>query len=291
MVIGLARLETDDALDEFLESATPDYQAFERLRERFPASNLDVYLAVDGPDLLSPEHLQQMQDLTFDLLLSDAVESVMSIYSLREPLRDGGLPGTIIPSELPLEPEALAALEARLDGHPLASGRLLSKSDAGNRLALFVVTLDPDEIADRGLPIVMGELKTVVSETSAARDLHVVTPHESSRQVCFIKLFAQNTTTLRAFVTVQSFVKNALDIPHRMKHQVFTNHATSVCQAIGKLFRRGVQQYSGCADTIAGHDDDLCLLVTFVAFFIVVDHPISHTIFAKGDLTDSTTCS
>ena len=173
MVIGLARLETDDALDEFLESATPDYQAFERLRERFPASNLDVYLAVDGPDLLSPEHLQQMQDLIFDLLLSDAVESVMSIYSLREPLRDGGLPGTIIPSELPLEPEALAALEARLDGHPLASGRLLSKSDAGNRLALFVVTLDPDEIADRGLPIVMGELKTVVSETSAARDLRI----------------------------------------------------------------------------------------------------------------------
>lgn len=122
MVIGLTRVETDDALDQFLRSATPDYQAFEELRERFPASDLDVYLAVDGRDLLDPEHLRQMQDLTFDLLLSDAVESVVSVFSLREPLGADRLPAPIIPDVIPQEPEKLSALEKHLDEHPLASG-------------------------------------------------------------------------------------------------------------------------------------------------------------------------
>jgi len=173
MAVGLLRVETDDALDQFLRSATPDYQAFEALRERFPASDLDVYLAVDGRDLLSPEHLGQMQDLTFDLLLSDSVESVVSVFSLREPLRAGSLPAPIIPDDLEQAPEALSDLGARLDEHPLAHGRLISKSVEANRLALFLVALSRDEVAARGLPTIIGELRTIVSESAAAADLRL----------------------------------------------------------------------------------------------------------------------
>ncbi|MEE9589161.1 MAG: hypothetical protein V3V97_14195, partial [Hyphomicrobiaceae bacterium] len=173
MAIGLAGLSTDDALDRFLRSGTPDYQAFERLRERFPSSDLDVYVAVDGRELFSLEHLQQMQDLQFALLLSDAVESVVSVFSLREPLRAGRLPAPIIPTDIPQEPETLSALEKRVDEHPLASGRLMSKPDAGSRLALFVVALSRGEVAKRGLPVVVGELKAIVGETAAASDLRL----------------------------------------------------------------------------------------------------------------------
>ena len=173
MAIGLAGLSTDDALDRFLRSGTPDYQAFERLRERFPSSDLDVYVAVDGRELFSLEHLQQMQDLQFALLLSDAVESVVSVFSLREPLRAGRLPAPIIPTDIPQEPETLSALEKRVDEHPLASGRLMSKPDAGSRLALFVVALSRGEVAKRGLPVVIGELKAIVGETATASDLRL----------------------------------------------------------------------------------------------------------------------
>ena len=173
MVIGLFRVETDDALDQFLRSATPDYQAFETLQQRFPASDLDVYLAVDGRDLLSSEHLRQMQDLTFDLLLSDAVESVVSVFSLREPLEAGRLPASIIPDDLTQEDGTLSALGARLDEHPLAHGRLISKSVEGNRLALFLVALSRDEVAKQGLPVIIGELGTIVSESAAASDLRL----------------------------------------------------------------------------------------------------------------------
>ena len=173
MAIGLVRVETDDSLDLFIQSATPDYQAFEKLRERFPVSDLDVYLAVDGADLLGPEHLQQMQDLSFDLLLSDAVESIVSIFSLREPLRTDRLPDPIIPDDLAQDPDALSALEKRLDEHPLASGRLISKSAEGNRLALFLVALSRDEVAKRSLPVIVAELRDIVSEASAASDLRL----------------------------------------------------------------------------------------------------------------------
>lgn len=173
MAIGLAGLSTDDALDEFLQSGTPDYQAFERLSERFPSSDLDLYVAVDGRELFSLEHLQQMQELKFALLLSDAVESVVSVFSLRELLRANRLPAPIIPDDIPQEPEALAALEKRVDEHPLARGRLVSKPDAGSRLTLFIVALNRGDVAKRGLPIVIEELRAIVGETAAASDLRL----------------------------------------------------------------------------------------------------------------------
>ena len=173
MAAGLARIEADDALDQFLKAPTPDYQAFEALRESFPASDLDVYLAVDGPNLLSPEHLRQMQEMTFDLLLLDGVNSVVSIFSLREPLTPSRLPAPIIPDDLTQGETALSTLGKRLDVHPLAQGRLMSSEIAGNRLALFLVAMNRNEVAERGLPFVVRELRAAVARNFAGSDLRV----------------------------------------------------------------------------------------------------------------------
>lgn len=173
MAIGLARVQADDALDQFLKSATPDYLAFEALRERFPASDLDVYLAVDGQDLLKPRHLREMQEMTFDLLLLDSVESVVSIYSLRQPLMPGRLPPTLIPDDLTQEPDALSGLGKQLDAHPLAQHRLISPERDGNRLALFLVALNRNAVSELGLPAVVRELQAAISESTAGSDLRV----------------------------------------------------------------------------------------------------------------------
>jgi len=173
MAAGLARIEADDALDQFLKAPTPDYQAFEALRESFPASDLDVYLAVDGPNLLSPEHLRQMQEMTFDLLLLDGVNSVVSIFSLREPLTPGRLPAPIIPDDITEGETALSTLGKQLDVHPLAQGRLMSSEIAGNRLALFLVAMNRNEVAERGLPFVVRELRAAVARNFAGSDLRV----------------------------------------------------------------------------------------------------------------------
>ena len=173
MAIGLARVEADDALDQFLKSSTPDYRAFEALRERFPASDLDVYLAVDGQNLLNPKHLREMQEITFDLLLLDAVDSVVSIYSLRQPLTPDRLPPTLIPDDLTQGEGALPALGKQLDEHSLAHGRLISPESNGNRLALFVIALNRDAVAELGLPGTVRELQAAISESTAGSDLRV----------------------------------------------------------------------------------------------------------------------
>ncbi|MEG6507600.1 MMPL family transporter [Methyloligella sp. 2.7D] len=174
MGVGVSKLATDDALDQFLRSTTPDYQAFERLRERFPSSDRDVYLTIEGKNLLSPKHLNQMRDLNFDLLLSDPVVSVMSIFSLRAPLSEGGVPEPIIPEELSGDPQQLADIQKRIDTHPLAGGRLLSKPDAdGSRLALFVVALSQEAIYEYGLPGVMSQLDEIIQASAAAQDLKI----------------------------------------------------------------------------------------------------------------------
>jgi uncharacterized protein len=173
MVIGTARVSTDAALENFLRADTIDYQAFERLRARFPSSDLDVYVSADGPDLFGATQLKEMQELKFSLLLSDAVESVVSVFSLREPLAAGRLPAPIIGEELPGTAEAQSTLEARIDQHPMARGRLISAPSAEGRLALFLVALNRDEVARRGLPSVIGELKATVDEVDETGNLRL----------------------------------------------------------------------------------------------------------------------
>ena len=171
MTGGLAKLVTDDALDEFLKAPTPDYQAFEALRESFPASDLDAYLAVDGPNLLSAEHLRQMQELTFDLLLLDSVDSVVSMFSLRKPLTPNRLPAPIIPDDLSGGDATLESLGRQMDEHPLAQRRLISSEVDGNRLALFLVAMNRADVKERGLPIIVRELEASVAQSLAGSDL------------------------------------------------------------------------------------------------------------------------
>ncbi len=171
MTGGLAKLVTDDALDEFLKAPTPDYQAFEALRQSFPASDLDAYLAVDGPNLLSAEHLRQMQELTFDLLLLDSVDSVVSMFSLRKPLTPDRLPAPIIPDDLSGADATLESLGRQMDEHPLAQRRLISSEVGGNRLALFLVAMNRADVKERGLPIIVRELEASVAQSLAGSDL------------------------------------------------------------------------------------------------------------------------
>ncbi|WP_069094780.1 efflux RND transporter permease subunit [Methyloligella halotolerans] len=172
MGIGLSKLKTDDSLNQFLRSDSPDYQVFEHMSERFPASDLDIYMAVEGNDILSAKHLKQLRELNYDLLFADGVESITSIFALREPLPDEGTPAALIPDEIP-DGEALAKLQQEIESHPLAQGRLISPDENGSRLALFIVSLKNDQVNERGLPAVVDEVREVAQKSQAAKDLTI----------------------------------------------------------------------------------------------------------------------
>ncbi|MEO1204706.1 MAG: efflux RND transporter permease subunit [Pseudomonadota bacterium] len=171
--IGLIWLTADDALDSFLRSKTTDYVTYEQLRERFPASSLDAFVTVEADDLFSENTLLAMQDMTFEILMSDSVASVLSIFSLKEALQTGTAPASLIPDDIPQTKAELDDVRQRVLVHPLANGRLLSGNESGKQLALFIVTLKRSEVSERGLPVVIDELRSLLGPTASIPGLHV----------------------------------------------------------------------------------------------------------------------
>lgn len=171
--LGLMWLETDDALESFLAADTPEYRTFEDMRKRFPASDLDVFIVAEADNIFNGRNLSALREVNFELLLSEDVSSIVSVFSLKEPLRQDRLPASIIPDEVPDDPGELARLSESVGTHPLASGRLLSKPDAAGQLALLVVALDRDRVRLRGLPDVISGLRAAVAEANPEPGLSI----------------------------------------------------------------------------------------------------------------------
>lgn len=173
MAFGLTRLSTDDALESFLKANTPAYQTFERMRAKFPSSDLDIFVAVEADNLFTRENLTAMQELDYSLLLAEPVKSVLSIFSLKEPLQADRLPASIIPDEIPDDTAALRRLAEQVGAHPLVGGRLLSNRDKAGQLALFVVGLDRDYVRTNGLPDAVESLRSELASVTGDAKLSV----------------------------------------------------------------------------------------------------------------------
>ncbi len=51
-VIGVMRLRVDDSLSELFRTNTKEFRQYEEIDRRFPSSEYDVLVVVEGPDLL-----------------------------------------------------------------------------------------------------------------------------------------------------------------------------------------------------------------------------------------------
>ena len=171
LAAGFTWLSTDDALDNFLKSNSPDYQAFQYMERHFPSSGDDLFVTVEGKSLFTKKNLTTLQDLSIALQFSERVASVVSIFSLRKPLQSRGTPPPLIPGEIPADRHRLAALQDQILAHPLAKGRLLSPPGNASQLALFIVSLKGTEIRRIGLPNINHELHAIVAEVAKDSDL------------------------------------------------------------------------------------------------------------------------
>lgn len=88
--IGFARLKVDDSLSQLFRSDTPEYQTYAEVTRRFPASEYDVLVVIDGDALLTRLSLEKLRELAIDLQLIDGTRGLISIFSAREPQRNGG---------------------------------------------------------------------------------------------------------------------------------------------------------------------------------------------------------
>jgi predicted RND superfamily exporter protein len=163
---GLFRIKVDDSLSQLFQSDTAEFRQYEELSRRFPSSEFDVLVVVEGP-VLERHGLQGLRDLVTDLQLIDGTRGVISLFSARRPPEGDQLPGPLFPEDLPDGP-AFEELAERVRTNEIIRGKLLSED---GQLALVVLSLEPELVAGDGLGRVVGEIREVVEQDLAGSGL------------------------------------------------------------------------------------------------------------------------
>jgi hypothetical protein len=122
---GVARIKVDDSLSQLFRSDTPEFKQYEEVTRRFPSSEFDVLVVIEGKTLLARESIGKLRDLVTDLQLIDGTRGIISIFSARQPPEDGGIPAPLFPDQMP-EGAAYDAMINRVMGNEIIRGKLLS---------------------------------------------------------------------------------------------------------------------------------------------------------------------
>lgn len=165
---GIERIKIDDSLSQLFRSNSKDYKQYEAVTKRFPATEFDVLVVVEGKTLLARENLEKLRDMVTDLQLVDGVRGLVSLFSARQAPEPGKLPAALFPSELP-EGDAYAKFAETVKANEIIRGKLLSEDGT---LALIVMSLEPAIVASNDLGKVVGEVRKIMAEDLAGSGLN-----------------------------------------------------------------------------------------------------------------------
>src|SRR6476620_12082855 len=135
---GLTLLRVDDSLSELFRTDTEEFRRYEEIDRRFPSSEYDVLVVVEGKDLLKKPQIEAFRRAIVDLQLADGVEGLVSMLSARGKPDASGYAPPIVPDDLPDGP-AYDEIIKSLRSNEIVTGKFLSPD---GELALAVVALD-----------------------------------------------------------------------------------------------------------------------------------------------------
>ncbi|HEY5280995.1 MAG TPA: MMPL family transporter [Pseudolabrys sp.] len=159
--VGFERLKVDDSLSQLFRSDTPEYKIYQEVTHRFPASEYDVLVVIEGDKLMARDSLEKLRDMAIDLQLIDGTRGLISLFSAREPPPSGGgVPPPLFPQNLPTGAE-YDALVHRVLSNEIIRGKLVS--DDG-KLALFVLALDPKAVDNGQLDKIVASVRSTVHD-------------------------------------------------------------------------------------------------------------------------------
>ena len=162
-MFGIERIKIDDSLSQLFRSNSKEYQQYEAETKRFPATEFDVLVVVEGKTLLARDNLEKLRDLVTDLQLVDGTRGLISLFSARQAPAPGKLPAALFPSELPQGADYDKFIET-VKANEIIRGKLLSEDGT---LALIVLSLEPDVVASSKLE----HRRSATSARSMADDL------------------------------------------------------------------------------------------------------------------------
>src|SRR5437763_3551317 len=164
-IFGIERIKIDDSLSQLFRSNSKEYRQYEAETKRFPATEFDVLVVVEGKTLLARENLERMRELVTDLQLVEGTRGLISLFSARQAPAPGKLPAALFPSDLPTGAEYEKFIET-VKTNEIIRGKLLSEDGT---LALIVLSLEPEIVASNKLGPTVREIpKLMASDLSGS---------------------------------------------------------------------------------------------------------------------------
>jgi predicted RND superfamily exporter protein len=157
---GVAHLRVDDSLSELFRTDTEEFRRYEEIDRRFPSSEYDVLVVVEGKDLLKKAQIEAFRRAMIDLQLTDGVDGIVSMLSARGKPDATGYAAPIVPDDLPDGP-AYDQIIKELRSNEIIAGKFLS--DDGE-LALSVLALDREAVKAQGAKKIIGDINELLSK-------------------------------------------------------------------------------------------------------------------------------
>ncbi|HEY6380275.1 MAG TPA: MMPL family transporter, partial [Pseudolabrys sp.] len=155
---GFARVKVDDSLSQLFRSDTEEFRTYEEVTRRFPSNEFDILIVIEGDRLLERSSLEKMRELAIELQLIDGTRGLISIFSAREPPKDGQIPPPLFPNPLPEGAEYQALVE-RVMSNEIIRDKMLSPD---GKLTLMVLALEPGATGPDHLGKIVDEVRNEV---------------------------------------------------------------------------------------------------------------------------------
>jgi predicted RND superfamily exporter protein len=168
-LFGIDRIKIDDSLSQLFRSNSKEYRQYESETRRFPATEFDVLVVVEGKTLLARDNLEKLRDFVTDLQLVDGTRGLISLFSARQALAPGKLPAALFPAELPEGADYDKFIET-VKTNEIIRGKLLSEDGT---LALIVLSLEPEVVASNKLTKTIGDIRKLMAGDLAGSGLNV----------------------------------------------------------------------------------------------------------------------
>ena len=166
-IFGIERIKIDDSLSQLFRSSSKEYRQYEAVTKRFPSTEYDVLVVVEGKTLLQRPNLDKLRDLVTDLQLVEGTRGLISLFSARQAPAPGKLPAALFPSELPQGADYDKFIET-VKTNEIIRGNLLSEDGT---LALIVLSLDPSIVGNSGLKKTITDIRKIMTDDLAGTGL------------------------------------------------------------------------------------------------------------------------
>jgi uncharacterized protein len=160
-VMGVMRLRVDDSLSELFRTNTKEFLQYEEIDRRFPSSEYDVLVVVEGPDLLKRQQIEAFRNAVVELQLTEGVDGLVSMLSARGKPDATGYAPPVVPDDLPEDDASYEAVISTLRSNDIVKGKFLS--DDG-QLALVVIALDRAVVEEKTARVIIGGIKNAVEK-------------------------------------------------------------------------------------------------------------------------------